>query len=206
MGTEVDTLKLKMGNGSTPWNSLAYSSPGNQGNQGNQGAVGAGTQGNQGNQGNAGSAGSNGAGNITLTGVQGNQITCTAATVTDIFAGIAVVAATTYAYRAHIALQPALGVQGVQVGIQCSAGGAVVEGVVRGPQTVGAADKSYRQAAQGAGTLPTQMVAGAQSVTLEGIIITPAGVNTVGVQVKGVQASQAWYSKANAYLQLIKTS
>ena len=95
--------------------------------------------------------------------------------------------------------------QGAQVGIQCSVAGATVEGVVRGPQTV-AADKSYRQVAQGAGVLPTQMVAGAQSVTLEGIIITPAGSPAIGVQVKGVQASQAWYSKANAYIQLIKTS
>jgi hypothetical protein len=102
-------------------------------------------------------------------------------------------------------MQPAAGTQGVQMGIQCSVGGATVEGSVKGPQTATAL-KSYRQAAQGVGILPTQNVAGAQSVVLTGIIITPAGSPTIGVQAKGVQASQAWYAKPNCFLRLVKTS
>ena len=102
-------------------------------------------------------------------------------------------------------MQPAAGTQGVQMGIQCSVAGATVEGRVDGPQTTTAL-KSYRQTAQGVGTLPTQQVAGAQSVCLRGIIITPAGSPAIGVQAKGVQASQAWYAKNNCYLRLTKTS
>jgi hypothetical protein len=75
-----------------------------------------------------------------------------------------------------------------------------------GPQTAGAADKSYRQTGQGSGIIPIQNVAGAQSVRLSGIIITPAGSPTIGVQVKGVQVSQAWYAKPNCYLKLTKTT
>jgi hypothetical protein len=125
--------------------------------------------------------------------------------VTDIFAPISVAASTTYEYYAVIGMQPAAGTQGVQMGIQCNTAAATVEGTVRGPQT-NTALKSYRQTAQGVGTLPTQNVAGAQSVVLSGIIITPAGSPTIGVQAKGVQASQAWYAKANCYLRLTKTS
>lgn len=177
-------------------------SQGNQGNQGNQGAVGAGSQGNQGDQGAQGSAG---VGNLTYYSVQGNQVTCAAQTVTNIFTPITVAASTTYEYYAVIGMQPAAGTQGVQMGIQCSVGGATVEGRVMGPQTV-SADKSYRQIAQGNGTLPIQNVAGAQSVVLTGIIITPAGSPAIGVQAKGVQSSQAWYAKPNCYLCLVKTS
>lgn len=173
---------------------------GSQGNQGNQGNNG--TDGNQGNQGNQGAIG---LGNQVYFGVQGSQVTCTAQTITNIFTPIAVAPSTTYQYEAVIGLQAAAGTQGCQVGIQCSVAGATVEGVVSGPQTT-AADKSYRQVAQGNGILPIQNIAGAQSVRLSGIIITPAGSPSIGVQVKGVQASQAWYAKANCYLKLTKTT
>lgn len=102
-------------------------------------------------------------------------------------------------------MQPAAGTQGVQMGIQCSVGGATVEGRVEGPQTT-TANKSYRQTAQGNGALPIQNIAGAQSVVLSGIITTPAGSPAIGVQAKGVQASTAWYAKANCFLRLIKTA
>jgi hypothetical protein len=147
-----------------------------------------------------------GSGKETLFSVQGNQVTCSAQTVTNIFADISVSTSTTYHYYAVIGMQPAAGTQGVQMGVQCSVAGATVEGIVVGPQTTVTVN-SYRQTAQGNGTLPTQRVAGAQSVILSGIIITPGtGSPTIGVQAKGVQASQAWYAKANAHLMLIKTS
>jgi hypothetical protein len=90
--------------------------------------------------------------------------------------------------------------------VQCSVAGATIEGVVHGPQTT-TADKSYRQTAQGSGTLPIQNIAGAQSVVLSGIITTPgSGSPVVGVQIKGVQASQNWFTKPNAFISLTKTS
>jgi hypothetical protein len=175
-------------------------SPGAQGNQGHQGNQG--FQGNQGNQGDQGAAGAAGSGVQTEFSVQGNQVTCAAQTVTDIFAAISVPTSSKWRYSATIGLQPAAGVQGVQVGIQCSVAGATVEGQVNGPQTTTAL-KSYRQTAQGNGTLPTQQVAGAQSVHIEGYIVAPAsGSPAIGVQVKGVQASQAWYAKPYAVLML----
>lgn len=172
--------------------------PGTQGNQGDQGY-----QGNQGNQGYQGAAGS---GNQTLFSVQGSQVTCAAQTVTNIFTAITVATGSQYEYLAVIGLQPAAGTQGAQVGIQCSVAGATVEGRVDGPQTT-TATKSYRQTAQGVGTLPIQNVAGAQTVVLHGLITAPgSGTPGIGVQVKGVQASQAWYAKANCFLKLTKTS
>lgn len=59
LGLETDTAKFKMGNGSTAWNSLAYSyTAGAQGTTGAQGTSGAqGTQGIQGIQGTNGVAG-----------------------------------------------------------------------------------------------------------------------------------------------------
>jgi hypothetical protein len=132
-------------------------------------------------------------------------VTCAAQTITDIFSMISVSPSTTYEYYSVIGMQPASGTQGVQMGIQCSVSGATVEGKVLGPQTT-TAETSYRQTAQGNGTIPIQRVAGAQSVTLSGIIVTPSGSPTVGVQAKGVQASVAWYAKANCYLVLTKTS
>jgi hypothetical protein len=125
--------------------------------------------------------------------------------VTNIVSPIAAAGSTTYEYYAVIGMQAAAGTQGVQMGVQCSVAGATVEGVVMGPQTT-AANKSYRQVAQGNGTLPIQNIAGAQSVVLSGIITTPAGSPTIGIQAKGVQASQAWYAKANCYLKLTKTA
>jgi hypothetical protein len=132
-------------------------------------------------------------------------VTLTAQTVTNIFSGISVVASTTYEYYSVIGVQPAAGTQGIQMGIQCSAAGATVEGTVLGPQTT-TASKQYRQTAQGVGVLPIQQIAGAQTVVLSGIIITPAGSNTVGVQGNGVQASQNWFAKAICFLRLMKTS
>jgi hypothetical protein len=143
---------------------------------------------------------------VTYFSIQGNQVTCNAQTVTDIFDGISVSPNTTYEYYAVVGMQPAAGTQGVQMGVQCSVAGAVVEGVVHGPQTT-TANKSYRQTAQGSGTLAIQNVAGAQSVVLSGIIITPSsGSPVIGVQAKGVQASQAWYAKPNAFLRVMKTA
>jgi hypothetical protein len=186
---------------------------GSQGTQGTQGVQGTqgfqgfqGTQGTQGFQGTQGTQGVVGAGNTTLFSVQGNQTTCAAQTITDIFAGISVAASTTYQYEAHIGMQAAAGIQGVQMGIQCSAVGATVMGIVRGFQAA-TDDKSVIQTAQGVvAAAPMQMTVGPQSITLSGIIITPSGSNTVGVQAKGVQASQAWFVKANAFLKLTKTS
>jgi hypothetical protein len=64
IGLETDTAKFKMGNGSTAWNSLAYSyTAGAQGTTGTQGATG--SQGIQGIQGTTGIQG--------LTGTQGTQ-------------------------------------------------------------------------------------------------------------------------------------
>ena len=174
---------------------------GNQGNQGNQGLTGTGSQGNQGNQGSQGNQG-----NAQVYSVQGNQVDLGVQTVTNIFTPISVAAGATYEYFGIIALQPSLGVQGVQVGIQCSVGGATVAGKVIGPQTAGGPDSSYYQTTQGVGTIPTQRTAGAQCVEIAGIIICPAGSNTVGVQAKGVQASQRWFAKPNSYLVLTKTS
>ena len=58
VGTETDTGKFKVGNGSTAWNSLAYGGlqgiqgvQGVQGVQGTQGTTGTGTQGTQGTSG-----------------------------------------------------------------------------------------------------------------------------------------------------------
>jgi hypothetical protein len=180
-------------------------SQGNQGNQGNQGFQGTqGTQGFQGFQGFQGAAGAAGSGVQTEFSVQGNQVSCTAQTETDVFATISVPQSSKWRYSATVGLQPAAGTQGVQVGIQCSVAGATVEGIVMGPQTTTAL-KSYRQTAQGVGTLPTQNVAGAQSVQLEGYIVAPgSGSPAIGVRVKGVQASQGWYAKANAILMLSK--
>jgi hypothetical protein len=100
-----------------------------------------------------------------------------------------------------------LGVQGAQFGIQCSVAGATVEGTILGYQTVNAA-KLIRQNAQGVvAATPIQMTAGAQSVILTGLIITPgSGSPVIGVQIKGVQASQAWYTKANAFIKVMKTA
>jgi hypothetical protein len=140
----------------------------------------------------------------TETQVQGSQVTCAAQTITNIFAGISVPTGSQWAYWAVIGMQPAAGTQGVQMGIQCSVAGATVEGCVVGPQTT-TAMASYRQTAQGSGTLPTQRVAGAQCVRLEGFIQAPgSGSPTIGVQAKGVQASQAWYAKANCFLSLTR--
>jgi hypothetical protein len=123
-----------------------------------------------------------------------------------VFDPISVGTSTTWQYEAIIGLQPNAGTQGVQVGIQCSVAGATVEGKVIGPQTT-TAEKSFRQTAQGTPTLPIQNVAGAQSVMLVGIITAPgSGSPAIGVQIKGVQASQAWYAKANCFLKLTKTS
>lgn len=90
------------------------------------------------------------------------------------------------------------------MGIQCSVAGATVGGKVIGPQTT-TAEASYRQTAQGVGTLPIQRVAGAQSVILSGFIQAPAtGSPSIGVQAKGVQASQAWYAKPYGHLMLMR--
>ena len=79
-------------------------------------------------------------------------------------------------------------------------------GIVRGYQST-TADRSVNQTAQGVvAAVPMQMTVGPQCVTLSGIIITPAGSNTVGCQAKGVQASQAAFIKANSFLKLTKTS
>jgi hypothetical protein len=70
-GYETDTGKFKVGNGSTSWNSLAYSS-GIQGVQGVQGPLG--TQGIQGRQGTQGPQGTQGIqGPQGLQGIQGPQ-------------------------------------------------------------------------------------------------------------------------------------
>jgi collagen type I alpha len=168
--------------------------------QGAQGAQGASVQGAQGNQGVAG------VGNQSAFSVQGSQIVLSAQTVTNIFAEISVPVNSQWEYAAVIGLQPAAGTQGAQVGIQCSVAGAIVEGVVRGPQTT-TSSKAYRQAAQGNGTLPIQNVAGVQSVELAGFIQAPStGSPTIGVQVKGVQASQGWWSKPNCLLRLTRIS
>jgi hypothetical protein len=107
---------------------------------------------------------------------------------------------------ASIGLQPgATSVAGCQVGLICDMAGSTIEGSVTGPQTT-TADASYRQTASGVGTLPIQRVGGAQTVVLTGIIITPAGAPQVSVQAKGVQASIAWFAKANSYLRLVKTT
>ena len=127
-------------------------------------------------------------------------------TITDTVTAISVSATSTYEYYALIGAQPALGVQGCQFGIQCSVAGATVAGVIRGFQAT-TADKSSAQTSQGVtNTTPFQMVAGYQMVELAGVITTPSGSPAIGVQVKGVQASQAWYIKPNSYLRLTKTS
>ncbi len=79
-GYETDTGRFKVGNGSTAWNSLTYSSgvQGEQGAQGAQGGVGPqgyqGSQGQQGYQGNQGNQGNQGSqGNIGPQGYQGAQ-------------------------------------------------------------------------------------------------------------------------------------
>jgi len=115
-------------------------------------------------------------------------------------------AGATYEYFGIIALQPSAGVQGVQIGVQCSIAAATVAGIVQGPQIAAGPDSSYYQTAQGNGVLPTQRTAGAQCVEIAGIIIAPAGSPTIGVQAKGVQASQRWFAKANSYLKITKTS
>ena len=76
MGLETDTSKWKMGDGTTPWNSLAYAysagSAGAQGTTGSQGAIGAqGLQGITGAQGQVGQQGITGTQG--LTGIQGIQ-------------------------------------------------------------------------------------------------------------------------------------
>lgn len=70
LGLETDTAKFKMGNGSTAWNSLAYSyTAGAQGTTGIQGATGPqGIQGIQGTTGTQGATGTQGS-----TGAQGTQ-------------------------------------------------------------------------------------------------------------------------------------
>ena len=178
---------------------------GPQGYQGNQGLTG--VQGNQGYQGYQGNQGNAGAGNTTVYSVQGNQVTCAAQTVTDIFAGCAAAISTTYEYWAQISCVPALGVQGAQFGVQCSVAGATVEGNIMG-FLVADRMKCSRQSSQGlTNTTPFNMVAGTQGVSLTGIIITPgSGSPVIGVQIKGVQASQAWYVKANSFITIVKTS
>jgi len=194
-----------------PGNQGYQGTQGNQGNvgsQGNQGNVGSqGNQGNVGSQGNQGNQGNAGAGNTTVYSVQGNQVTCAAQTVTDIFAGCAAAISTTYEYWAQISCVPALGVQGAQFGVQCSVAGATVEGNIMGFQ-VADRMKCSRQSSQGlTNTTPFNMVAGTQGVSLTGIIITPgSGSPVIGVQIKGVQASQAWYVKANSFITIVKTS
>lgn len=192
----VDNARSVVG-GQSGWN---LSIAGDVGSQG-----GAGSQGNQGAQGYQGAQGSPGSGNLTIYSVQGNQVQAAAQTVVDIFAGISVSGSTQYEYYAVIGAQPNAGTQGAQFGIQCSIGGATVMGVVHGPQTT-TGDRSYMQTAQGNGTNPVQCVAGIQAVVLSGIITTPAGSPTLGVQMKGVQASQVWWAKANSYIVLTKTS
>ena len=139
--------------------------------------------------------------------VQGNQVTCSAQTVTNIFAGCAAAISTTYEYWAQISCVPALGTQGAQFGVQCSVAGATVEGNIFGFQTA-AAMLCSRQSSQGiTTTTPFNRVAGTQGVSLTGIIITPgSGSPVIGVQIKGVQASQAWYVKPNSFITIVKTS
>ena len=182
------------------WWLTGYLDAGLQGTQGAQGAQGA-----QGSQGSQGPQGQAGGGNLTYYAVLGAQVDCGIQTVTNVFTPIALNPSTTYQYDAVLQMQPGAGTQGVQMGVQCSVGGATVMGVVRGPQTVNA-DKSYSQNAQGVVALPIQNVAGAQMVSLSGVIVTPAGSPSVGVQARGVQASQHWYANANSYLRLMKTS
>jgi hypothetical protein len=73
IGFETDTLKFKIGNGSSAWSALAYQ--GLQGITGAQGSIGAqGTQGLQGSQGTTGSQGVTGTQGLTgLQGVTGSQ-------------------------------------------------------------------------------------------------------------------------------------
>jgi hypothetical protein len=138
--------------------------------------------------------------------VQGNQVALGVQTTTDIFTAISLTQNATYEYYAVIGLQPAAGTAGIQMGVQCSVAGATVEGVVRGPQTT-TADASYRQTAQGVVALPIQRVAGAQSVELSGILIAPgSGSPALNIQGHGVQASQAWFAKANCFLRVIRIS
>jgi hypothetical protein len=133
-------------------------------------------------------------------------LTLTAQTVTDCFTGKSVSTGTQWQVEALLPLQPAAGTQGIQIGVQCSVAGATVEAVVVGPQTT-AADKSYRQSAQGNGTLPIQNVAGLQTVRVFGVITVPgSGSPVINIQGKGVQASQSWTLKAGAYLKITKTS
>jgi hypothetical protein len=130
-----------------------------------------------------------------------------AQTVTDIFTGISVPFGTQWQYEAVMLLTPAAGTQGVQIGVQCGGAGATVAGRVVGAQTT-SGDTSYAQTAQGAGSNPIQRVAGTQTVHIIGIITVPgaSGNQTIGVQGKGVQASQAWTCETGSYLRVMKTS
>jgi hypothetical protein len=135
----------------------------------------------------------------------GSQTNAAAQTVTNVFTGLTVPTGSQWEYQAVLIAHPAAGTQGAQFGVQCSVGGATVFGRVVGAQTT-TGDASYAQTAQGSGTLPIQRVAGSQTVELKGIITVPgSGSPVIGVQIKGVQASQAW-GVDQGYLKITKTS
>lgn len=135
-------------------------------------------------------------------------MTLTAQTFTNI-TGLttgALATSTTYAIEAVISENAALGTQGSQWAVQCSVAGATVEARVVGPQST-TADKSYRITAQGAQSTAIGNIAGDNMIRISGIVITPgSGSPTIGIQAKGVQASQAHYIRANSLLRVEKTS
>jgi hypothetical protein len=117
----------------------------------------------------------------------------------------ALLTGTTYAFKASIG-QQCTGTQGVQWAVQCSVAGGTLEAQVLGNQTT-SAYKAHRLTTQGVQGAVIGNISGDNQIMIEGILVTPgSGSPTIGLQAKGIQASQVVYIRANSFLRVEKTS
>jgi hypothetical protein len=127
-----------------------------------------------------------------------------------VFTNVAVSASSTYQYDAFISVVSAnTGTAGVQAGLTCSSV-VTIEGAVMGTQSTTTLI-GFRQAASGVVTSAIERLAGNGTtntgVKLKGTLVTSTGSPVVNVQIKGVQASTNWYTRATANsIVLIKVS
>lgn len=183
---------------------IDFTSTGATGAQGLQGT--AGTPGTQGNQGAPGAQGNQGfQGNQTTYFIQGAQQNLSAQTLTNIvgLTSGALVNAGVYDFEFVVGHQAAAGVQGAQFAVQSSTGAGTLEAQLWGTQT-GVINVNKRMNVVG-GIQTAGLQAGDNSIWITGVYVA-SGTPTLGLQVKGVQASQAHAIRANSMMKITRIS